>query len=80
MGVAPGAYTITPSSPIYVTNPDKSGALTITRGSTIYVYNPEALGNSVIDNVIYNSSFMITDNTIPNQDFRASPPGGVSQP
>ena len=79
-GVAPGAYTIRPSSAIYVFNPDKSGVLTITGSSTIYVYNPEALGNSVIGNVIYNSSFMITDNTIPNQDFKASPPGGVSQP
>ena len=78
-GVPAGTYTIRPSSASYVFNPDKTGAITITDSNTVYVYNPETLGNSLIGNVIYNSSFSITNNMITEQNFRASPPGGVNQ-
>lgn len=74
-----GSYILAPSLSGYVFNPAQTAVMTIAdscdkRGS-VYLYDPEKTGNTVIDNIIYNSLRLMTGNVI-TQDFEGSTPGG----
>lgn len=75
-----GSYILVPARVGYVFNPAQTAVMTITdscdtSGGNVYLYDPEKTGNTVIDNIIYNSLGPMTGNVI-TQDFEGSTPGG----
>jgi hypothetical protein len=76
-GLTSGSYLLIPALSGYLFNPDgTTTVMTIATDGNVYVYDKEKTGNTVLGNIIYNSSFPIVNSTI-TRDFAASVPGGT---